>query len=131
MAERLKNQGIRIDLFLSSPAKRAITTAIGHAKAFGLPAHKVEQDERLYHASSTTIRQLVSSTDDRFETIALFGHNPGLTDLINSLSELDLWNLPTCAVCGIQFETDSWKNILNSTGNSFYYDFPKSKTNKP
>jgi len=127
MAERLKNLDIPIDLFVSSPAKRAFLTAIGHAKAFGIKPEQIRQDQQIYHASSNTLRRVVSETNDRFTTIALFGHNPGLTDLINDLCDADLWNLPTCSVFGIAFDISSWSEILQASGRQFHYDFPKSR----
>lgn len=127
MAQRLRKLNLTIDSWISSPANRAITTAIGHTQAFGLTETQIEQNHRLYHASSRELQTVISQTQDSIETLALFGHNPGLTDLINDLSDFELWNLPTCAVCGIEFDFNSWKEIVDHKGKKFYYDFPKSK----
>jgi phosphohistidine phosphatase len=127
MAIRLKNKGFQIQGYLSSPAKRAITTAIAHAQAFGIKAESIVQDHRLYHASSRSILQVLSEMKDNIEFLAVFGHNPGLTHLIQDLSDFDLWNLPTCAVCGIELDIDSWKQITETKGKKFYYDYPKSR----
>lgn len=128
MANRLLNTNIRIDQFLSSPANRAITTAEGHAQVFGVGLDEIIQDKRLFHASSRQIKQVIAETPDHINTLALFGHNPGLTDLINALSDFDLWNLPTCAVCGIQFEIDSWSKVIDNKGIKFHFDYPKSRS---
>ena len=41
----------------------------------------------------------------------IFGHNPGLTEFVNSLmdGELDIDNVPTCGVVAFQFDTETWK----------------------
>jgi len=127
MAKRLKNKGFEIHAFLSSPANRAITTAMGHARAFGIKTENIIQDHRLYHATSQSILQILSEMEDSIQTLALFGHNPGLTDLIEDLSDFDLWNLPTCAVCGIELNVGSWSQITKAKGQKFYYDYPKSQ----
>ena len=127
MANRLAEKDIQINAFISSPAIRAITTAVGHAKALSYKEEQVIQKHELYHASASTIRKVIASANDSDHTIAIFGHNPGLTDAINELSNFYLDNLPTCAVCGIEFEIDSWKQVLNTVGKKFYYDFPKSR----
>lgn len=127
MANRLAKKQYKIDLFLSSPAKRALKTAIGHAQALGLSAPPIVEEHRLYHASSTSIRSLISEIDNSIDSLAIFGHNPGFTDLINELSDLDLWNLPTCAICIIDLPIQSWNEIKSITGDQVYYDYPKSK----
>ena len=127
MAQRLHDTGLPIDQFLSSPANRALTTAIGHANSYGIEKADIIQDRRLFHASSHSIRQVISETNNRVNSLAVFGHNPGLTDLVNDLSDFNLWNLPTCAICVIDFEIDSWSQITTSKGKKIYYDYPKSR----
>lgn len=127
MANRLTKTTFHPDLFLSSPANRALTTAFGHAIAFGVKESEVLQDHRLYHASSQTIQAIISETNAKIDALAIFGHNPGLTGLINDLSEFDLWNLPTCAICIIELNIQSWSEIGPARGKKIYYDYPKSK----
>lgn len=127
MAQRLKDASIPIDQWLSSPAKRAITTAIGHAKALGVKEKDILQDQRLYHASSKSLQLVISETENWVQNLAIFGHNPGLTDLINNLSDFDLWNLPTCAIVGIELPINSWAKIFEHKGSKFHYDYPKSR----
>lgn len=126
MSHRLRNQNFTIDLFLSSPAKRAMATAIGHASAYEVQASQIVQDKRLYHASSREIQNIIAETKNSIQSLAIFGHNPGLTDLINDLSHFDLWNLPTCGICVIDLAIDSWSESLNKKGRKVYYDYPKS-----
>lgn len=127
MANRLYKTGIQIDQFLSSPANRTITTAKGHATAYGVSESEIQQKRQLFHASSFAIKQVISETSDSINSLAVFGHNPGLTDLIEELSDFELWNLPTCAICVIDFEIDSWRKITLIKGKKVYYDYPKSK----
>jgi len=127
MADRFAQTHFQPDLLVSSPANRALTTASGHADALGLKPHKIVQDQRHYHASSNDLISLIQNFEDRYECVMIFGHNPGLTYLINDLSGFDLDNLPTCAICGIELNVSSWSDLSNGSGRKFYYDFPKSR----
>ena len=127
MGQRLYELGIKPDLIISSPANRAITTARGIAKAINFPTSLIQQEIDLYHASTSTIKEVISQVDQSVNQLMIFGHNPGFTDLISRVSEFNLYNLPTCAVCGISFSFDNWSRILTSRGEKFLYDYPKSK----
>lgn len=126
MANRFSKTNYQVDFIISSPAERAWTTAKGFAETLHIADEKFMDDERLYHASTSTMKEIISIVDNVHETIMIFGHNPGLTSLISSLSDFNLYNLPTCAICGIEFTIDSWKELLTATGEKIYYDFPKS-----
>lgn len=127
MALRFLSLGIRPDLIIASPANRALTTAQGFAEILAIPKHEILLDTDHYHASSDTLRALIRDFPDKHNCIMIFGHNPGLTYLINELSDLRLDNLPTCGVCGIEFQLNRWKDVKKGTGKKFYYDFPKNK----
>lgn len=127
MGQRLAMKGIKPSLIISSPANRALTTTKVISAKIGYPVSYIMEEERLYHASTGTIKTLLSRVDDQHNTVIIFGHNPGLTYLINEICDFDLDNLPTCAVCGIEFEMESWKDIHSTKGHQFYYDYPKSQ----
>ena len=127
MGQRLAMKGIKPLLIISSPANRALTTAKVISSEIGYPKTKIIEEKILYHASSRTIQEVLSQVENEYDTVMIFGHNPGLTDLINEISYFDLDNLPTCAICGIEFEMESWQDLLTSRGHQFYYDYPKSK----
>lgn len=126
MAKRFEDTGYSVDLIVTSPAVRALTTAKGFASQLNFTADKLLEEESFYHASAQSIKQRLSRIENEHDSVMIFGHNPGLTSLINSLSNFNLYNLPTCAVCGIQFEFDFWESILHTKGEKFYYDYPKS-----
>lgn len=127
MGKRLLALEPNIDLILSSPANRAITTAREIALVLGIEPKDIKQNSDLYHAHASTMRKIISQTNDECQTIMLFGHNPGLTYLVEDLCDFDIDNLPTCGVCGIEFQVESWAEVLHKDGNKFFYDFPKSK----
>lgn len=126
MGQRLSKLQVLPDLIISSPANRALTTAKGISHKIGYDFSNIQTEPDLYHAGAQTIREIISKVDDSIASVMIFGHNPGFTDLIARLSDLNLYNLPTCAVCGIELDISSWKEIINTRGKYFYYDYPKS-----
>lgn len=127
MASRFLETSYQVNLIISSPAERAWTTAKGFAETLQIPYDFFLDDERFYHANPSTLKEVISKVDDNIENLMIFGHNPGLTSLIGNLSDFNLFNLPTCAICGIEFPFESWKDILTTKGEKVLYDFPKSR----
>jgi phosphohistidine phosphatase len=99
MGKRLKEKGIHPDVMLSSPAKRALSTARRLAEILKYPKEKIKTDERLYHANDDTILLAVRTIKDKNDVALLFGHNPGLTDFVNAIAEAEI-NIEN--VCGLQ-----------------------------
>lgn len=130
MGKRLKERLIHPDLLLSSPAKRALSTCKRIAETLGLPKDGIKTDRDLYHADEEDILSVVRRLNDKYSTVFIFGHNPGLTDFVNSLSRdeaMNIPNLPTCGVAAFSFDTDSWNKTDFGKGNFLFFDYPKSK----
>lgn len=127
MAKRFEETRQTVDLIISSTAVRALTTAKGFAAQLRIPVDRFFEEEDLYHASAQAMKQRLSKLGNKYGSVMIFGHNPGLTSLINSLSYFDLYSLPTCAICGIRFQFDTWDAIIKTKGEKFYYDYPKSR----
>ena len=129
MGVRLKLKGILPDVMISSPAKRALSTAKRISKVIGFPKEKIRTDRELYHASEETILSVVRTIKDKNAIAFVFGHNPGLTNFINTLrnDELDIENLPTAGIAVFELPIDTWEQIQWGTGKLISIDFPKSK----
>ena len=126
MGKKLQERRIMPDLILSSPAKRARKTAVAVAKAIGYPKKKIIFDEKIYHASAWYLFEMVRNLDDDYETIMLFGHNPGFNDFADMLLKKNqVYNIVTTGVYCIKFNVDQWKNMREGQGESVFYDYPK------
>nr|WP_255414659.1 histidine phosphatase family protein [Candidimonas sp. SYP-B2681] len=110
MGRRLAKKNPRPDLLVSSPAVRAMTTARIIAQEMGYQLTDIAVNDTLYDAETSDILMVVRNLDDQANVVMMFGHNPGLTDLVH-----DIWppitHLPTCAVAEFSFEIDSWSKI--------------------
>jgi len=125
MADRLKNKNITIDLFVSSPAKRAKKTAKIFMKEFGVDHEKLLLIPHLYEVSVNDFYSVVEALDNENKSVALFSHNPGITDFINSLDCSPVYNMPTCGVFALEIDAKSWKEFRPAEKKFLFFDYPK------
>ncbi|MEE8356764.1 MAG: histidine phosphatase family protein [Anaerolineales bacterium] len=111
MGARLTEWGPPVDRVISSSAVRALTTAELITQEMGLPWDEIVIAEALYHASEEDLLEIIQEQEDYLDGLMMFGHNPGMTCLVNDLSELDLDNLPTCGVVTLQFNIEHWTEV--------------------
>ncbi|SEK35695.1 SixA phosphatase family protein [Parapedobacter koreensis] len=125
MAERLANYAILPQHLISSPAKRAITTAQIFAEHLGVFVNDIQTDGRIYDALPDTLLEVVNELDDAYNSVALFGHNPGITSLVNYLANENIYNLPTCGIMHVRFDdTDEWASVSTGTGTNAWFVYP-------
>lgn len=128
MAKRLKEKGIHPDLLLSSPAERAFATCKLMAEVLRCPDGLVTTERRLYHATPDELKSIVKGLDDASDEVMIFSHNPGLTDFANCLNKKTFTeNIPTCGVVAMEFNIDSWKDVIWGAGKLVFFDFPKNE----
>ena len=121
MAQRLHENDIIPQLIISSPALRTLTTANIFSEHFAI--HAVETDEHIYEASEGALLQIIDKFPEERDFIALVGHNPGMSEILNYLTG-ESKDIPTCGVAFINFEVDKWKEVSLNNGNLLYYDEP-------
>lgn len=126
MANRMVNQNIVPQLIVSSPAIRALTTAKYFANAWQIDAGNIQLEPTIYEANVRSLLKVVNSLPNNVNKIALFGHNPGLTDFANYLCNANVYNMPTCSVVIIDFPFNNWDEISAETGKLALFDYPKN-----
>jgi phosphohistidine phosphatase len=126
MAERLYDKKIKIDSFISSPAKRAKKTAEMFAERYGVKKSDVILAPALYEASETEFLHTIANAPAFSSTIAVFSHNPGITDFANSLTTSRIDDMPTCSVFAVKVDTEDWSGFKNAAKEFYFFDFPKS-----
>jgi phosphohistidine phosphatase len=131
MAERLKNNLEVPEVVISSPAARALSTALRFSEAWGLPPADISTDLSIYEAEMKTLLAVANKIDNSFQSAAIFGHNPGITEFANYLTSDDgIPNMPTCSVVVIDFPFDDWEQLSYQTGTILLFDYPKSHPNR-
>jgi phosphohistidine phosphatase len=124
-AKRLTKKGVTIDAFISSPAKRAKKTAKYFTKEYNIDKDMIILVPELYEAHVNTFYDVVRNIDDNYQSVALFSHNPGITDFVNTLTEIKIDNMPTCGVFAVQANIDSWVDFKTSENMFWFFDYPK------
>ena len=125
MGRRLADLAGTPDLVVSSPAARALATARIIADAVGYPRDGIREDERIYEAGPAEILDVIRRLDDEEDRVFLFGHNPGLTDLVNELTEPPLDNVPTCGVVELRLTAERWADVSRTTLARVAFTTPK------
>jgi phosphohistidine phosphatase len=126
MARRLIRAGARIELFVSSPAKRARQTAEFFIRGYGKKETAIRFIPELYHASTQTFKEVIAALDDKAGSVALFSHNPGITAFVNTLTSVYVDNMPTCAVFAVTSPAGSWQEFQAAGPVFWFFDYPKS-----
>jgi len=120
----LKLRGVLPDHILSSCAVRTQETA-------DLLAKKLEYDgqteylQELYFTDTETLKEILLMQDDTFDTVFVIGHNPQITDMANMLIDEHISKIPTMGVVAINFETDSWNELMHTEGKLDFFIYPK------
>ncbi len=125
MAQRLTKKNLKPDLVISSPADRALHTAIIFTRAMTVPLSRLKVSEMVYHAFEDEIFKLVSDTPDELNNLMLFGHNPTFTNFANGFLKSPIENIPTAGLVHLSFKADSWGDIRKENLKSSFFDYPK------
>ena len=125
MADSLKNKSYPPDLFLSSPANRALYTCVIYARTMNHSFEKIKIMDELYMGNPNSILRLLQNQEDHLNHLAIFGHNPGFTELANYFLPEYLDNVPTSAYVWLEFNTDRWKEIGPDLLRDHEFNYPK------
>ncbi|GAB6139537.1 histidine phosphatase family protein [Methylosoma difficile] len=108
IGEWMLKEGLMPDRVISSPANRAISTAVMVCDVLGIGQDSIVQDGRLYFQGIGILKQVVSENLRSFEQLMLVGHNPDFEDLLADLlgangHHLSL-SMPTSALARIDLQ---------------------------
>lgn len=127
MAKRLAERGVCPDALISSPAKRALTTAEIVAKGVNYPVKQIYLDDLAYTSETLDLLQVVRKTTDHAQTAFLVGHNYAITDLAVLLTGEYFKKIPTSGIVAMELLVDSWMDVGSGKGNILFFDFPEKQ----
>jgi len=125
MAKRLKERKLDVHALVTSPAKRARKTALVFCKELDIEKDRFIEDPELYGASEKEFYNVIGVVKDKYDCIAIFSHNPGLTDFANQLTENRVDNIPTTGIFAVQADCKKWADFKEAKKEFLFFDYPK------
>lgn len=127
MAELLKQLIPTPDLFIVSPAIRALQTMYFFQEKFSISQENIIVEPTLYYGTAQSIIEMVREIPESKKTVLLFGHNPLLEMVAQMLTGKNQIELPTCACVWFQIPEQSSWNSLKEGGVTKYQSFIPKK----
>ena len=127
MADLFASKSPKIDLIMTSTASRAMTTAFAFAESLNIKEGDIDEHNDLYLAPLTELSKKVNNIDNEHEDVIIFGHNPGLSELVEYYTHESI-EMPTCARAEVHFDVDDWQAVGSGTGRLVEFDYPKKHT---
>lgn len=127
MARRCKDRGLIPDLIISSTATRAMHTALIFSRVLELSTEEIKVTGDLYLSGVEEIMSVIYGINDDINSLMIFGHNPGFTDLADHLSNLNIMNVPTTGMVVLEFDTEKWTSVSRNSIINEEFDFPRNR----
>lgn len=124
ISRKMKLGGLTPELIISSPADRALHTAVIFARVFELNMKNLQINNLMYESSSGKILDHIRKISNDTGSLMIVGHNPDLTDLAGSFMKMPIEDIPTSGVVTLTFGCDSWKKIDRECLESHMFIFP-------
>ena len=109
----LAREGVVPDAVVCSTALRALDTAERTTAEAGFPG-AIVRERRLYLADVDEIVAVLRGLPDSFASVLVVGHNPGLEDLVESLTGRRE-RLPTAAIARLTLPISRWADLTPRT----------------
>lgn len=123
IGQALKDMDLNPDAIWTSTAARALQTATLVSEYINYDLSKLKLKRELYTFDSRDLSKIIKDCDNAIDTLVIFSHNHGITDLVNDLGTTRFDNVPTTGVVAIEFIEDSWSSI--NKGITKFNLFPK------
>jgi phosphohistidine phosphatase len=131
MAQKLKAKEKNPGVLLTSPAFRALETALIFAGEFNIKSEDVILNSKIYQGLSLkNLPEVLTAIGEEKETITLFGHNPSFSDMADDLSKEGCDPLPKTAIACISFNIKTWSEVARNSGKLEYFLKPAKHDEK-
>jgi phosphohistidine phosphatase len=109
MGDLLRSEDLVPDLIISSTARRARKTAEAVAQTSGYDG-EITLTKEFYLAGPDEYLQVLSDLPDEFQRVLVVGHNPGLEELLELLTDSSE-RLPTAALAQVKLDAKRWRDV--------------------
>lgn len=99
------------DRIISSPAKRALSTAKIVSEKLGYK-DEIQIEDNVYYQGAEHLIESIRKYPASWNTVMVFGHNPTMENAVRSLlGQQSDFIMPTGAMACIEISSDSWKHL--------------------
>jgi phosphohistidine phosphatase len=125
MAKRLTKREKGEITIITSPAFRAIETALIFAATTKTEYSSILINESIYGSFGIDkLINILEEAGDSADTIALFGHNPSFSLMVNHFSGTNRGFMPKSGVACFEFQTTVWGGISAANATLLYFLTP-------
>jgi phosphohistidine phosphatase len=111
---------------ITSPAFRALETALIFALEFGIDPDKIIINTKLYNKMNIRyLPDILSFVEPGVDTVMLFGHNPSFSEIADSLSREGCDFMPKSGAAGLVFDISTWQGIKQKSGKMEFFLKPE------
>lgn len=121
MSAFLKNNGFKIDQFVSSPALRTLSTCEIFNEIY---KSEIRTNLKLYNPKEADFLSVIYDLDDEKENIVLCSHNNGISNFANLFSE-EMFHFPTCGVAVFDVDCRQWSEFESAKKKLAFFYNPK------
>ncbi len=129
--KRLKEMQVMPDLVMSSPATRALSTAIAICNKINYPQNKIISVSPLYEGKLREIVSLLRNINNSVTSVMLVGHKPMFDQLYAYLCERPSVSIKKGEVAALILNISSWSELNKNTGRYYFYISQKTNQTKP
>ena len=112
---QLKSKYDKPDLVLVSPAQRTQETAEQVKDTWNCDSTCFKTEKFLYDSDEQAVFHYLQNLDNQYETVAVIGHNPTLSMLVNFLTKENI-SLAPANIGIIEFDIDTWQALFQHIG---------------
>jgi phosphohistidine phosphatase len=110
MGKLLKDEDLKPDLIVSSPATRAKKTAELVAKRCRYKG-EIVINQALYEAEPKDYLKILEGLSVTYKTVLMVGHSPTIEETIEMITNSSDVIMPTCALAHIRLPIENWADI--------------------
>lgn len=117
MASKLKEKITNPGLLISSPAFRALETALIFAMEYDIrPESILLRSDVYYRFNDKSLLSILESDAKKYDSVVFFGHDPSFTNLANYLSGNAVGEIPKSGIVCISLNIKEWSEISDARG---------------
>lgn len=126
MARKLREKEKSLGVIITSPAFRALETALIFTAEYGIKPDRIVINSTLYSQfDERSVIDIFKSIDEDVNTITMFGHNPSFTELAGYYCREAYDIIPKSGIVSLSFKVKTWSEVKPNSGNADLFLKPK------